>query len=223
MEVKERLGRAISKTSPSPGLASRILKHAATVIAMSTAFILYAGHTYYDVLFRSFGLRASLLELGQIELGVAGFNAILVALFDSVRQAVPFWIYAIPTGVIILVLIAIVGRHHPKFRQVAAWIDQSSPLVSRIGLLGTLFALACMSFVSGHITAISDAHSLRSMARVSPLCYSTETSVYRGRLIGQSATITVIKRAEDTALVSTGDIIRVADCPRKSPGQAGAS
>lgn len=206
-----------------PSIIARVVPHSATILAVLAAVVYFAGSGYYDVLFRQFGLRSSVLELGQLDLAVMGFNAIFWSSWKTFLQMLQSALYGIPIVAAVVAALLLGIRSGRLSETVVSRLDHLATFSGRFGWWALAVAFVCAALVAGPYAARHDADAIRSAVVESPLCYDVAGTTERGRMIGQGPKITVIKRASDTVLVATDEIGRVFDCPRKSPGPAGAS
>ena len=206
-----------------PSIIARVLPHSATILAVLAAVVYFAGHGYYDEFFRQFGLRSSVLELGQLDVAVMGFYATLWSFWKTFLQMLQSALYEIPIVAAIVAALLLGIRSGRLSETIASRLDRLATFSGRFGWWAVAVALVCAVLAAGPSAGRHDADSISRTAIKSPLCYDVAGTTERGRMIGQGPKITVIKRASDTVLVATDEIGHVFDCPRKSPGQAGAS
>lgn len=209
MRRSERQGTGVRKPLLRVG---ELLSQLAAVSVFLTAFVTYAGYSYYDALFRNFGLRHTIFELGPVDFSVIGFNAILASTLKVFADNWLFWLRQFAVGLILIAGLVFLSRRYAWPRQVVEMIDARAGTLRRFGTIGFAVALLCVAALSGSQFGAIDARHIRSAAVNFPLCYRSAHTIHRGRVIDQGPTITAIKTASATVLLATSDIAEVADC-----------
>lgn len=184
------------------------------MITLLVAGISYVGQTYYTSLFGRFGLDPAILEMGQIQVATSGFNSAFLALVDAVRRGIKPALIGVGIAIVFgLSIVIFRDRVKSAFSQddLERFANANNVALRWIiRILGV--CLIGLVLLSGpQIAGWQESH-IRAAAREHPLCYYTEDEVLAGRILGQSASITILKRADDTRVFQTSGLERVADC-----------
>jgi hypothetical protein len=192
--------------------ASELLTQTVSLSVYLAALITYAGYSYYDALFRSFGLRPTILDLSPVDFSFMGFSAVLASFFKLLAEYWPLWLTELVGLLLVGAVLVFLSRQLAWARALVEKLDALHGPAGQFGFFAFGLALISTAAFSGWHFGSNDAGLIRSAAINSPLCYRSAETIHRGALIGQGPANTVIKTATTTVILTTSDIAEVADC-----------
>ncbi len=208
-----REGRA---ARPHDTRAARFLANAAVWIPAAGAGFAFAGYTYYERLFREFGLKPSVIELSSIDIAARGVDAVVFAPFgflgDHWRSIVLPWLPAAALGMALGLALKWLLPH----RLPPAWLARMTKRFDRLQAktmrwLIALF-LVCLGYGAGYNGGAYDAAAIQRARGAAINCYTINGDTLRGIPLGQDNNTIVIVMATKT-IVRAFTAIDVASCP----------
>jgi hypothetical protein len=219
-EVSEGTGAREGRAArPHDAQGARFLANAAVWILSAAAGFTFAGYTYYERLFREFGLKPSVIELSSIDIAARGVDAIVFAPFgfvdDHWRSIVLPWLPAAALGMALGLAFKWLLPH----RRPPAWLARLVKRFDRLQAktmrwLIALF-LVCLGYGAGYNAGAYDAAAVQRARGAAINCCTINGDTLRGIPLGQDDDTIVIVMATKM-IVRAFTAIDVASCtPRQ--------
>jgi hypothetical protein len=210
-----------SPTTSSPGdrqLRDVLASNATIAISACVGFLTFSGTSYYEALFASFALKPGFLAIGQFDIAARGVWATLWACWRLIAENYAAFLVSIGLAIIIAVPIAVLSRRYKVVTQLITHVRPWHSSASRYNALALRWSIVLLAVMVGLIAGSKggeyDAGRIQA-ARVRVLnCYVTKGGAYRGIVLAQDQSKTILVEPQQTRLIKNDDLLYVAECER---------
>ena len=214
---------AAKEPATRAGILYFLEKNVGATISAAAAFLLFVGNGYYGKLFGHFGLKPSLLALSQVELATIGLHSTTFAFWQMIQENAIIFVAEIACVLAVILLLVALSRRWPCLREIGR---RSTPVLDRFsskwvtitkGFIVAFFGLS--GLIAGDMGGSYDARYFEHARVTSHTCYSVFGVLYRGTVLAQDQTRTVLLHPTRVSIIRNDDLAFVRGCPAVKIGR----
>ena len=217
--ILSRQGASPTTSSTGDRRVRDLLASNATIaISACVGFLTFSGTSYYEALFSSFALKPGFLAIGQFDIATRGVWATLWAYGRLIAENYAAFLVSIGSAIIIVVAIAVLSRRYKVITQLITHVRPWHLSVSRYNALVLRWSIVLLAVMVGLIAGSKggdyDASHIQAVRVRALNCYVTKGGVYRGIVLAQDQSKTILVEPQQTRIIKNDDLLYVVACDR---------